>query len=250
MIGLIRPFALASLMFLITACPVITVANESNPQLLTGTLNFEVEYDRILTSMRYYSDGQHLRVELGEPGDPYLIWIRGLEGIDGIAALNPLVKNYSIEVDAPPMWDWLNNDGSIDKRRKPKELKLPPGTVTEYMGFQCTQYELDTDGPDTTILMLDNALPLPYLLTRLWKNLADASRHMQLLSKEHNGIPLRIERKKWSSRAFFSLQLVSHDPKLPDPSIFKIPEDYYQVAAQIRGSRRDEKKLPGGQTRP
>ena len=225
-------------LFSLCLLPGIMSADDHEPGRLMGTLLFEVEYDGMITPMRYYADGKHLRVELGEAGDPYLIWIRGIEGMDGIAALSPLEKNYSVEFDGPPMWDRLNNDGSIDKRRRPKDPDLPQGKPETYMGFNCIRYELNTDGPDTTVLMLDNAQPLPFLVTRLWKNLADASRHLHLLAQQHNGIPLMIERKKWSKRAFFSLKLVSHDPEVPNPSIFTIPKGYYQVAAQIRGNPR------------
>ena len=213
-------------------------AEDQETTFLRGTLIFGVEYEDIVTPMRYYSDGKHLRVELGEDGDPYLVWIRGIDGMDGIAALSPIEKNYSVEFDGPPMWDWLNNDGSVDKRRRPKDPELPDGNRIAYLGFDCHEYDLNTDGPDTRIVMLENAQPLPYLVTRLWKNLTDASRHLQLLSERHKGIPVIIERKKWSKRAFFSLKLLSHDSRDPDPAMFSIPEGYYQVASQIRGGRR------------
>ncbi len=226
--------------------PAITQADDQANQVLTGTLRFEVEYEGMVTPMRYYSDGKHLRVELGEEGDPYLIWIRGIEGMDGIAALSPMEKNYSVEFDGPPMWDRLNNDGSIDKRRRPKDPELPDGKPETYKGFTCIRYELKTDGPDTTVIMLENAEPLPFLVTRLWKNLADAAPHLQLLARRHNGIPLMIERKKWSKRPFFSLQLVSHDASDPNPALFNIPEGYYQIASQIRSNRRGGGGGPGG----
>ena len=48
-------------------------AEDQETTFLRGTLIFEVEYEDIVTPMRYYSDGKHLRVELGEDGDPYLV---------------------------------------------------------------------------------------------------------------------------------------------------------------------------------
>ena len=217
---------------------VFVTAQDPDSKPLVGTLSFEVEYDDIATPMRYFSDGERMRVELGEPGDPYLIWIRGADGIDGMAILSPMKKNYSVEFDGPPIEEWLKNDGSLEKRRKPKEIVLPKGVSQEYMGFDCTMYKLDTDGPDTDVLMLSNAQKFPFQLLQIWESLYDASRHIWKLSQETNGIPLKIERKNWRGKAYFSLELQTHDSKVPSQDVFSIPEDYYQIASQIRGGRR------------
>lgn len=213
-------------------------AQESAGKPLVGSMRFEIEYDDIVTPMRYFSDGERMRVELGEPGDPYLIWIRGASGTDGIAILSPMNKNYSIEFDGPPIDDWLKNDGSIEKRRKPKEIILPKGVPQEYKGFQCIEYKLDTDGPDTGVWMLSNAQKLPFQLLQIWESLYDASRHIWKLSQEQNGIPLKIERKNWRGKAYFSLQLRDHDTTVPSKDVFSIPEGYHQIASQVRGGRR------------
>ena len=184
-----------SLKFLCCLIPLSVIslvsAQEEPSGLLVGTLTFEVEYDDVTTPMRYYSDGKLLKVELGEPGDPYLIWIRGLEEIDGVAILNPIEKSYSVEFDGPPIDGMLMSDGEIRKRRQKKDVILPEGTATELMGLQCVQYELNTDGPDTKVWMLENAQFLPYQVTRLWKNLWDASPHLVKLSMQHKVLKLR-----------------------------------------------------------
>jgi hypothetical protein len=241
-----------SLKFLCCLIPLSVVslvsAQEAPSGLLVGTLTFEVEYDGVSTPMRYYSDGKLLKVELGQPGDPYLIWIRGIEELDGVAILNPIKKNYSVEFDGPPINGLLMSDGEIRDRRKKKDVILPKGSATELMGMKCIQYDLNTDGPDTKVWMLENAQPLPYQVTQLWENLWDAAPHISKLSVQHNGVPIQIERKNWRGKYYFGLLLKGFDSKLPPVGTFKIPQDYYKVASQVRGGRggasRGEK--PGG----
>ena len=237
--------------FLLILFPSIlnAAAGDSATASLVGTISYEVEYDDFTTPMRYYSDGERLKIELGEAGDPYLVWIRGTDGIDGVAVLSPLQKKYSVEFDGPPMHDLLRSDGSIEKRRKPKEVTLPAGKPAELKGFNCVKYELDTDGPDTTVWMLDNAQRFPFQVTQVWKTLYDAAPHIRKLAEKHNGIPLKIERKNWRGKAYFSLEFIAHDPEKPSIDAFKIPGDYYQIASQVRGARRPGQEGGGGEGR-
>lgn len=212
-------------------------ANAEMPQSFIGTLHYEVAYEDITTPLRYYSDGTHVRIELGSEGTPYRVWLRGLEGVDGVAVLSPFKMSYVIESDRP---ERPRGSRESPPAAEKEQSERREGVQTELEGLACLQMELPTDGPNTELWILENALPFPSGVLRSWSGLREPERDIARCCRDHKGVPLQIERRNWLGRSVFSIQLKNVLTNVPPPALFVLPENYDQVGSVSVGG-------PGGQ---
>ena len=215
----------------------------------TGILAYEVAYEKTTTALRYYSDGEHLRIEAGAEGNPHLIWLAEVEDVEGIVLLSPFNKSYTIEPAGPIGRPGHSLEGAAEGRKKERKeapINIPEPLEETVMGLDGLHYSLETEGPDTDVWILKNALPFPISVLRLWTDLSEAAPAILRICNEHQAIPIRVERVNWRGKSIFSMNLVRVETGVPPAELFTIPEEYSrtQMSGQRGGNQRGGK--PGG----
>lgn len=217
-----------------------------------GSLSFEVKHGSVSMPLRYYSDGKHVRIELGKEGQPSRIWLSGLDEMAGVVAISPLKMSYTLEQDRPIRRGSPRGESPSEAHDrsgpKPGQVVLPEPEITDLSGLPCRRYLLKTDGPDTEVWVLENALPIPVVVLSMWSGLREALPQVSQSCMETNGLPLQVFRKNWRGKQQFSITLVDSDLQVPVASLFAIPQDYFRTKPTGRmgtvGGR------PGGSGRP
>ncbi|MEX0321929.1 MAG: DUF4412 domain-containing protein [Puniceicoccaceae bacterium] len=238
----------------------IPVMGEDEPvSTFVGTLEFEVKHDNISMPLRYYSDGKHLRIELGKEGQPSRVWLTGLEELDGVVAISPIKMSYTLEPDRPMRQRGPRGDGSEGDKERPREAPgfadLPEPEITEVNGLPCRRYILKTEGPDTELWVLENAQPFPMAVMSMWSGLRDALPQVSKACREADGLPLQVLRKNWRGKEQFSIKLVSTSLEMPEASMFSIPAGYFRTRSSSRmsgggGARSGGRPSGGGRGGP
>jgi hypothetical protein len=204
-----------------------------------GTLTFEVSDGKLKTPVRYTSDGERLRVEIGSPGIPSRIWLYGVKDIEGVLALSPFKKTYTIEQDEIVLPYGMTLKGRTNEPRDRKPVVLPEPVEAELKGFQCLRFDLKTDGPDAKVWVLPNAVHMPLTVFGAWPDYLTAAPPIAKAIRSQNGLPLKIECRNWRGKTVFRLDLKNVDRSPPDPSSFAMPDGYSRGGAAARLKQRN-----------
>lgn len=231
----------ATLTLLLLSVLLAVPAQAESPGRFVGTLTFEVSDGKLKTPIRYISDGERLRVEMGSTGMPSRIWLSGVKDIEGVLALSPFKKTYTIEQDEIVLPYGLTRKGRTNDPEDRTPVILPEPKSTELMGLECLQFKLETDGPAAKIWVLPDALPMPLTVFGIWPDFVKAAPPIAKAIRSQNGLPLKIECRNWRGKALFLLELKDVDRSAPDPSRFAMPEGYSRggAAARLRKVGRD-----------
>lgn len=233
------------------------MGEEERVPAFTGTLSFEVKHDNVSMPLRYYCDGKRLRIELGKAGQPSRVWLTGIEGMEGIVTISPIKLSYTLEPDRMMKPRGSRGEGAQaddPRRRDPSKLEpLPDPEITELDGLPCRRYFLTTEGPDTELWVLENALPLPMTVMSMWSGLRDALPQVAEACRSANGMPIQVSRKNWRGKEQFSIKLQSVDVASPNPELFTIPDGYFRTRSATRmgaGKARAGGRPGGGRAGP
>jgi hypothetical protein len=226
---------------LLAACAVSLSAQVNPPDRFVGTLTFEASDGKLTSPVRYYSDGERLRIEMGSPEMPSRIWLYGVTDVEGVLALSPFKKTYTIEQDELVLPHGLTRKERSKSKDKRKPVIIPEPEPAQLLGLDCQYFRLETEGGDTEVWVLPNAVTIPLTVFGVWRDFIEAAPDIAKAIHSQKGLPLKIERDNWRGKALFSLTLTAVDTSPPDPARFVLPEDYSRggAAAQLRRNQRD-----------
>jgi hypothetical protein len=226
---------------LLTGFSLSPIAQADSPDRFVGTLTFEVSDGKLTTPVRYYSDGERLRVEMGSKEMPSRIWLSGVDEVEGVLALSPFKKTYTIEQDEIVLPYGMTREGRTKSPEDRKPVILPDPKTADVKGLDCVRFKLDTDGPAAEVWVLPNSVPIPLTVFGIWPDFLEAAPSIAKAIRSQNGLPLKIELRNWRGKALFALELTSVDASPPDPARFAMPDGYSRggAAARLRNRQRD-----------